>query len=216
MADTTAVTATALVTLTLAAMTSLATHTTGVAITEGDYTAGTAVTEESTLALMAVIQAAAEVTHPLIRTKGVIRTMAVTRTQGVATAVTRTQGVAMAVIRTTTVMEPTLTTVVVMEGNRTTEVDIIITVMAMARTTQVVVAKQVTPLTLLATTALTAMDTAMGMDIHIIIKVAVTVMVMEAIPLESTLAVARTRMIITGLIITGTTQTIIVIITIQE
>lgn len=206
MADTTAVTATALVTLTLAAMTSLATHTTGVAITEGDYTAGTTVTVEATLALMAVIQAAAEVTHPLIRTKGVIRIMAVTRTQGAA----------MAVIRTTTVMQPTLTTVVVMEGNRTTEVDIIITAMAMARTTQVVVAKQVTPLTLPATTALTAMDTAMGMDIHTIIKVAVTVMVTEAILLESTLAVARTRMIITGLIITGTTQTIIVIITIQE
>ncbi|KAL1431234.1 hypothetical protein MTO96_014612 [Rhipicephalus appendiculatus] len=40
-----------------------------------------------------------------------------------------------------------------MEGNHTMEVDIIITAMAMARTTQAVVAKQVTPHTLLATTA---------------------------------------------------------------
>lgn len=53
----------------------------------------------------------------------------------------------------------------------------------------------------------------MGMDIRIIIKVAATVMATEAIRLESTLVVARTR---TELIITATTQTIIVTITIQE
>lgn len=56
----------------------------------------------------------------------------------------------------------------------------------------------------------------MGMDIHIIIKVAVTIMATEAIRLESTLVVARTRMIITELNIIATTQTIIVIITIRE
>lgn len=205
MEDTTAVMAIALVTPPLAAMTSLATHTTGVAITEVDCTAGTAVTEEATLALMAAIQAVVEPMHRLIRTREVIRTLVVTLPQGVA----------MAVTHTITATEPILTTVGAMGVNRTMEVDIITTALVMAHTTQVVVAKQFTPPTLLATTAPKATDTATAMGIHIIIKVAATATVTEDILLENTPVVARTRTIITVLI-TATTRTIIAIIIIQE